>query len=411
MVGVHWVGNRRPRGPHLAREVGLALVTAGVVLLLFVLYELVGTNLSEQRSQAQLAQAFNAAVAAAPPSAPATTTGLSGPPVTHGLARPPRSTGKKGARAKHGLKSSGAATVSLPLPPPGGALDHMVIPVIGVNRYVVEGVEELDLQMGPGHYPGTPLPGQDGNVGIAGHRTTFGAPFFRLNELVPGDLIYLTDTSGTTWVYDVVHQWVVPPSDTAVLDVTSQPELTLTTCNPRFEATTRLVVRADLFERLSRSTRLAGSLPQSAPRARASRATTSRRGASAKATSRTTASPAAVPRATLSPFPAVTTSPVAPGTATTLLSHPGGKGAGSAGPDSPIVGPSPAASSGGGGGAWAGAIGWGVLALLGWALTRMVASRRYRYAKVGALVCGGLICLVPLWFAFAHVVDLLPANL
>ena len=182
--------------------------------------------MSEQRSQAQLAQAFNAAVAAAPPSAPATTTGLSGPPVTHGLARPPagcergKNPGEPPA-AKHGLKSSGAATVSLPRPTAGGALDHMVIPAIGVNRYVVEGVEELDLQMGPGHYPGTPLPGQDGNVGIAGHRTTFGAPFFRLNELVPGDLIYLTDTSGTTWVYDVVHQWVVPPSDTAVLDATS----------------------------------------------------------------------------------------------------------------------------------------------------------------------------------------------
>ena len=66
-----------------------------------------------------------------------------------------------------------------------------------------------------------------------------GPPFFRLNELVPGDFIYLTDTSGTTWVYDVIRQWVVPPSDTAVLDGTHLPELTLTTCNPRFEATAR----------------------------------------------------------------------------------------------------------------------------------------------------------------------------
>ena len=63
--------------------------------------------------------------------------------------------------------------------------------------------------MGPGHYPGTPLPGQPGNVGIAGHRTTFGAPFFRFNEMSRGDLLLLTDTSGTTWVYGVVRQWVV----------------------------------------------------------------------------------------------------------------------------------------------------------------------------------------------------------
>src|ERR1700722_13538307 len=115
--------------------------------------------------------------------------------------------------------------------------------------------------MGPGHYPGTPLPGQRGNVGIAGHRTTFGAPFFRLNEVVPGDLIYLTDTSGTTWVYSVQREWVVAPTDVGVLDPTQKAELTLTTCNPRFEAISRLVVRAQLEARLAKGTKLAGHLP------------------------------------------------------------------------------------------------------------------------------------------------------
>ena len=169
--------------------------------------------------------------------------------------------GHAGKKAAPGTAAGG----SVPVPPPGGALDHMVIPAIGIDRYVVEGVGDLDLQMGPGHYPGTPLPGQDGNVGIAGHRTTFGAPFFRLNELVPGDLIYLTDTEDRTWVYDVVQQWVVPPSDIAVLDATHKPVLTLTTCNPRFEATTRLVVRADLLERLPRGAGLANRLPKATP--------------------------------------------------------------------------------------------------------------------------------------------------
>jgi hypothetical protein len=77
------------------------------------------------------------------------------------------------------------------------------------------------------------------------------------------------------------------------------------------------------------------------------------------------------------------------------------------------VGPvaSAARLGGGEGAAWAGALGWGALALLGWALTRVVASRRYRYAKLGVLVCGALVSLVPLWLAFANVVDLLPANL
>ena len=150
------------------------------------------------------------------------------------------------------------AGVSLPIPPPGGALDHLVIPAIGLSRYVVQGVDETDLQMGPGHYPGTPLPGQQGNVGIAGHRTTFGAPFFRLNEVAHGDLILLTDTSGTTWVYDVVRQWVVDPSDTAVLDPTHTATLTLTTCNPRFEATSRLVVRAALLKRVPAGSKVPG---------------------------------------------------------------------------------------------------------------------------------------------------------
>ena len=70
-----------------------------------------------------------------------------------------------------------------------------------------------------------------------------------------------------------------------------------------------------------------------------------------------------------------------------------------------------ASSGSGGSGAWPGALGWGALALLGWALTRIVASRRYHYAKLGVVVCGALICLVPLWFSFTNVVDLLPANL
>jgi sortase A len=150
------------------------------------------------------------------------------------------------------------AGVSLPIPPPGGALDHLVIRAIGLSRYVVQGVDETDLQMGPGHYAGTPLPGQHGNVAIAGHRTTFGAPFFRLNEVARGDLILLTDTSGTTWVYDVVHQWVVDPSDTVVLDPTPTATLTLTTCNPRFEATSRLVVRAALLKRVAAGSKVPG---------------------------------------------------------------------------------------------------------------------------------------------------------
>ena len=76
------------------------------------------------------------------------------------------------------------------------------IPRIGVDWIVVEGVDVADLRKGPGHYPGTALPGVRGNVAIAGHRTTYGAPFQDINELDPGDEIILTTVTGR-YVYRV----------------------------------------------------------------------------------------------------------------------------------------------------------------------------------------------------------------
>lgn len=108
---------------------------------------------------------------------------------------------------------------------------------------IVEGTGEGQLQQGPGHYPGTPLPGEAGNAAIAGHRTTYAAPFYNLNELQPGDLIYIQTSQGI-FDYSVTSSQIVDPSDTAVLDDSSVPELTLTTCNPRYSASQRLVVVA-----------------------------------------------------------------------------------------------------------------------------------------------------------------------
>ena len=68
---------------------------------------------------------------------------------------------------------------------------------IGLNKVIVQGTSTADLRQGPGHYPGTPLPGEQGNAAIAGHRTTYGAPFYNLDELAPGDLIEITTVQGT----------------------------------------------------------------------------------------------------------------------------------------------------------------------------------------------------------------------
>ena len=110
-----------------------------------------------------------------------------------------------------------------------------------------------DLRKGPGHYPPTQLPGHEGNSAIAGHRTTYGAPFGELDQLQPGDQIVLVTVQGK-FKYEVTDQRVVDPSEISVLDPSPDPArpghdlatLTLTTCNPKYSASQRLIVRAQL---------------------------------------------------------------------------------------------------------------------------------------------------------------------
>jgi sortase A len=142
----------------------------------------------------------------------------------------------------------GPAQTAVTGAPEGTAIAHLVIPAIAVDKYVVEGVTEAALKEGPGHYPGTPRPGEPGNVAIAGHRTTYGAPFFRLNELKPGDKIQIAVSPTKQFLYVVDHTEIVKPTDVAVIANTPDNRLTLTTCNPRYEATTRLIVVAKLTD-------------------------------------------------------------------------------------------------------------------------------------------------------------------
>jgi sortase A len=104
-----------------------------------------------------------------------------------------------------------------------------------------------DLKNGPGHYPTTPLPGQPGNAAIAGHRTTYGAPFNRLDELDVGDEVVTTTQQGE-FHYEVTEEIVVRPYQTEVLDPTEDAMLTLTTCNPKYSARERLVIKAKLVD-------------------------------------------------------------------------------------------------------------------------------------------------------------------
>lgn len=129
---------------------------------------------------------------------------------------------------------------------PGDALTRIRIPAINVDVVVVEGTTASALRAGAGHYPATPLPCEPGNVGIAGHRTTYGKPFYNLDLLKPGDDIILETPIGQCTYKVSRAPFVVLPDNTSVVAPSSESLLTLTTCNPKGSARQRLIVRATL---------------------------------------------------------------------------------------------------------------------------------------------------------------------
>jgi sortase A len=202
---------------------GKILIGAGVLVLLFTAYQIWGTSLQESHTQNALrstlqSETNNDAIRRALAEASALDKLPTGPPVT---------------------------AIRTTAPPEGQPIGDIRIPGIGINQVVVEGTNTPDLRKGPGHYTGTPLPGQGGNAAIAGHRTTYGHPFYNLDGVKVGDPIVVTTLQGI-FVYDATKSTVVSPSDTQVIDNVFANVLTLTTCNPRFSATTRLIVQAKL---------------------------------------------------------------------------------------------------------------------------------------------------------------------
>lgn len=129
----------------------------------------------------------------------------------------------------------------------GDPIGRLSIPAIGVEWTAVQGVELAQLDLGPGHFPSTPLPGQPGNAALAGHRTSHGGPFRDLDLLVPGDVIVFEDAEARH-TYSVSGLQVVSPEDTWVVATSSFSEstLTLTTCHPKGSTRQRLVVSAVL---------------------------------------------------------------------------------------------------------------------------------------------------------------------
>ena len=225
----------RPRDPlwmRLTRGVGELLVTAGLITLLFVVYELYITDLLNDRTQDQLSQEIHQQWDDAGP----------------------------------------APTVLAPMteaPAVGEPLAVLHIPRLGADyeRVVLEGTAEDELSQGPGHYEGTALPGQPGNVALAGHRVGKGSPFLDLDKMQPGDPIvvetadgwytyrvlgdastgdFLTDPSGIPGQQIVKPEQVevIAPTPGAAGSTASGSYLTLTTCHPKYSARQRLIIHA-----------------------------------------------------------------------------------------------------------------------------------------------------------------------
>jgi sortase A len=127
----------------------------------------------------------------------------------------------------------------------GDATGRILMPSIGVSEVFVEGTGAGDLRKGPGHYPDTPLPGEHGTVAIAGHRTTYGAPFRNVDELERNDRIELRMPYGR-FTYRVERTRIVPPTETSVIDRVDHDRLVLSACHPLYSAAKRIIVFARL---------------------------------------------------------------------------------------------------------------------------------------------------------------------
>jgi LPXTG-site transpeptidase (sortase) family protein len=233
------MANKRTK---VIRYVGIALIVIGAVVLAYPFY----TNFVMKQQESEILDMWESQVTTAT-DAQETALTVTGETVATEMAQ----TGQETSAASD---TSEEAVVAETLSPDLFILDpskkvpfKIIIPKIGVEWIVHEGTSVASLKKGPGHYPGTVLPGEVGLCVIAGHRTTYGAPFNRVDKLVAGDQIMLETANNESFIYYVTVQTEVKPDDISLLNQPfSYPSLALTTCTPKFYATRRLIVFADM---------------------------------------------------------------------------------------------------------------------------------------------------------------------
>ena len=436
----------RPPQPHDWRffvgHLGRILITTGLMMFLFVAYQLWGTGIETARAQNKLDDQFQQVVAqvVAEESGPdverapniVTDDGLVVDPTSVGAAfqalpfpnQIVDESGTEGPATPYETIVP-AEDQNLPEVKPNGLLGKIQIPTIGVDFYFVSGVTHEALKSGVGYFDDTPLPGQLGNSALAGHRTTYKAPFGDLDEVNVGDDIVITLTNDEVYTYVATGITIVNPTDYWVIS-DSDPNLatlTLITCTPKATSKQRLVVFAELdptrsglvgqatipqFDELQSNV-----LPDEPPATSAAAPTTAAVTASSAAT--TTISPVnttdsagtaastaetvvegALPAATVptSAAPATTIAPALADTDDTSAPGEGDAFSGSWFDDTA---------------AWPHIAGWGALLSI-IAIGAYLISRKTRHDSIGLLV-GIVPFTVVLYFFFENVNRLLPPGL
>ena len=258
----------------LLGSIGRFFITTGIVVLLFVGYQLWGTGIQEASAQNDLGNDFDALLESTGP-APSTTTSTtttSAAPATTDAVPTTTTTTTTIPEAGGAIAVEDAELADRLFREGGQAVARIEIPSIEVEKVVVAGVQVEDLRNGPGHYRATVFPGQEGNSGIAGHRTTYGAPFNRIDEMLPGEEFTVETVQGVHTYRvmsaadafgdevrgslgpdfvlpenaDSVGHIIVPPSATWVLGDFGDNRITLTACHPKFSARLRIIVAAEL---------------------------------------------------------------------------------------------------------------------------------------------------------------------
>tara|TARA_R110002110_G_scaffold306075_3_gene520009 strand:- start:1267 stop:2427 length:1161 start_codon:yes stop_codon:yes gene_type:complete len=242
-----WVGN-----------LGKTLITTGLLIFGFVAYQLWGTGIETARAQNQLETEFDTLLAdSATNEAPDFASGNGSETAPATTVDPDADPDPDSASQPVTAPEPAGVPIAAPVPfeqqnidtnmKNGSALARLEIARIGRDDIVVAGVRTNDLKRGPGHFPDTPLPGQLGNSAIAGHRTTYGAPFFDVDDLQPGDEIIATTLSGR-FTYRVTEQRIVASNEYWVVATTDPTKATLTliSCDPKYTAQKRIVIFSEL---------------------------------------------------------------------------------------------------------------------------------------------------------------------